>query len=142
MFGIFSHKVNKPTSKLMRGFNDYFYAPHSRHSEVRTEDIKKIKKLEILAYSKEAGVYIAASKDGRQIFVTGHSEYDANTLALEYERDVQKGLKIAVPVNYYPGDNPKNKPVVTWRAHASLLYSNWLNYYVYQTTPYDVTKIK
>ncbi len=142
MFGIFRHKVNKPTAKLMRGFNDYFNAPHSRHSEVRTEDIRQNKKLEILSSSKEAGVYIAASKDGRQIFVTGHSEYDANTLALEYERDISRGLNIKIPVNYYPEDNPKNKPVVSWRAHANLLFSNWLNYYVYQTTPYDVTKIK
>ena len=142
MFGIFTHKVNKPTSKLMRGFNDYFNAPHSRHSEVRLEEVRREKRLEVLAYSKEAGLYIAASRDGRQIFVMGHPEYDYNTLALEYQRDVDRGLPIPVPVNYFPGDNPKNKPVVTWRAHASLLYSNWLNYYVYQTTPYDLSKIK
>jgi len=140
--GVFKHKVNRITSKLMRGFDNEFYAPHSRHTEVRAEDIKKVKELEILAESKEAGVYIVFTKKGRQIFVMGHSEYDANTLRDEYFRDLERGKNPEIPVNYFPNDNPKKKPSVTWRAHASLLFSNWLNYYVYQITPYDIKKIK
>ena len=140
--GVFKHKVNRKTAKLVRGFDSEFYAPHSRYTEVRAEDIKKIKELEILADSDEAGVYIVFSKGGRRIFVTGHSEYDANTLAEEYNRDLQRGLNPKVPKNYFPDDNPKKPPIVRWKSHASLLFSNWLNYFVYQITPYDIDSIK
>ncbi|RNB60264.1 homoserine O-succinyltransferase [Brevibacillus gelatini] len=138
MFGVFPHTLNKKNVKLFRGFDNCFYVPHSRHTENRREDIEKVPELEILSESKEAGVYIVATKDGRQIFVTGHSEYDPTTLQDEYERDRNKGLDIAVPRNYYPDDDPSREPIVTWRAHANLLFSNWLNYYVYQETPYDL----
>lgn len=140
--GIFKHKVNRSTAKLLRGFDNEFYAPHSRHTEVRAEDIKKVSALEILADSEEAGVYIVFTKKGRQIFVMGHSEYDANTLRDEYIRDLDKGINPEVPKHYFPDDNPKKKPVVKWRSHASLLFSNWLNYFVYQITPYDIKNIK
>lgn len=140
--GIFKHKVNRSTAKLLRGFDNEFYAPHSRHTEVRAEDIKKVSALEILADSEEAGVYIVFTKKGRQIFVMGHSEYDANTLRDEYIRDLDKGINPEVPIHYFPDDNPKKKPVVKWRSHASLLFSNWLNYFVYQITPYDIKNIK
>lgn len=140
--GVFLHKVNRKTSKLVRGFDNEFYAPHSRYTEVRAEDIRKNKELEILAESDEAGVYIISTKKGRQIFVTGHAEYDADTLASEYRRDVEKGINPAVPKHYFPGDNPSKSPVVRWRSHASLLFSNWLNYFVYQITPYDIEAIK
>lgn len=140
--GIFKHKVNRSTAKLLRGFDNEFYAPHSRHTEVRAEDIKKVKELEILSQSDEAGVYIVFTRKGRQIFVMGHSEYDANTLRDEYIRDVDRGLNPEVPKHYFPDDNPKKKPVVKWRSHASLLFSNWLNYFVYQITPYDINTIK
>ncbi len=139
--GVFLHRVNRKTSKLVRGFDSHFYAPHSRHTEVRANDIKKVKELEILAESPDAGVYIVFTKGGRQVFVTGHSEYDADTLKLEYERDLAKGLNPKIPVNYFPNDDPKKKPVVKWRSHASLLFSNWLNYFVYQITPYDIETI-
>ena len=142
MFGVFEHKVLKKKSKLLRGFDDTFYAPHSRHTEVRRADVEKVAELQILAESDVAGLYIVASKDRKNIFVTGHSEYDADTLHKEYVRDLEAGLPIEVPVNYYPGDNYKKQPMVTWRAHANLLFSNWLNYYVYQTTPYDLNDIK
>ena len=141
MFGIFEHKVLNPRSKLVRGFDDTFYAPHSRHTGVDRELIAQNENLSILAESEEAGVYIVATKGGKQFFVTGHSEYDPLTLAEEYFRDVEKGLEIAVPKNYFPEDNPKKKPKVAWRSHANLLYSNWLNYYVYQITPYDISKV-
>ena len=140
--GVFEHKVNRRTAKLVRGFDSVFYAPHSRHTEVKAEDIKKVKELEILAQSDEAGVYIVVTKKGRQIFVTGHSEYDANTLADEYYRDLDKGLNPEIPANYFTDNDPKKKPVVRWRSHASLLFSNWLNYFVYQITPYDIKSIK
>jgi homoserine O-succinyltransferase len=142
MFGIYSHKVLKPHAKLMRGFDDNFFAPHSRYTEVRREDIAKVGELVILAESEEAGIYIVASKNGRHVFVTGHSEYDQETLGREYERDIAKGLDIQVPNNYFPGGDPQAKPVVNWRAHANLLYTNWLNYYVYQETPYAIESIK
>lgn len=142
VFGVFSHRVTKQHVKLLRGFDDKFYAPHSRHAEVRKGDIEKIPVLEILAESREAGVYLVVSQDGRQVFVTGHPEYDPVTLKWEYDRDVQKGLSIAIPINYYPGDDPSRAPVVKWRSHANLLFSNWLNYYVYQETPYDLKEIK
>ncbi len=141
MFGVFRHNVNIKHTKLLRGFDDVFFAPHSRHTEVRREDIEKTEELEILAESDEAGIYIAASKNGRDIFVTGHAEYDPLTLKAEYDRDIAKGLKIAVPKNYYPDDNPDLTPVVRWRSQANLLFSNWLNYYVYQETPYNLSDI-
>ena len=142
MFGIFEHTVREKTSMLFRGFDDYFLAPHSRHTTVSEEDILAEPALKILAVSEKAGVYAVKSRNNRQIFITGHSEYDQNTLAKEYFRDINLGKEIAVPENYFPNDNPQNPPRVTWRAHANLLYSNWLNYFVYQTTPYDITDIK
>lgn len=142
MFGVFEHKVNRTTSKLMRGFDNSFYVPHSRHTTVLREDIEKVSELEILSESDEAGVYIVFTKAGKQIFVTGHSEYDAHTLHEEYVRDIDKGLEIAVPKNYYPGDDATKEPMMRWRSHASLLYSNWLNYFVYQITPYNIDEIK
>lgn len=141
MFGVFEHGVNRTTSKLMRGFDSSFYVPHSRHTTVLREDIEKVPELEILSESDEAGVYIVFTKAGKQIFVTGHSEYDANTLHDEYMRDRNKGLDIAVPKNYYPNDDPERPPMMRWRSHASLLYANWLNYFVYQITPYNIDEI-
>ncbi|MDQ2085683.1 homoserine O-succinyltransferase [Herbivorax sp. ANBcel31] len=141
-FGIFSHEVTKKNVKLIRGFDDVFCAPHSRYTETRKEDIEKVSELEILSESEEAGVYLIATKDGRKVFVTGHSEYDPLTLKTEYERDIARGLKTKIPENYFPGDNPNNHPIVDWRGHANLLFSNWLNYYVYQETPFDVSKIE
>lgn len=141
-FGVFNHKVRRTTAKLVRGFDNFFYAPHSRHTEVRAEDIHNTPELEILADSDEAGVYIITTKKGRQIFVMGHSEYDADTLKNEYFRDLEKGLTPNIPKNYFYNDNPKNKPVVRWRSHAHLLFSNWLNYFVYQITPYNIDDIK
>lgn len=141
MFGVFPHTINKNNVRLLRGFDDEFLAPHSRHTEVRREDIEKVPALEILSESKEAGVYIVATRDGRQIFVTGHSEYDPLNLKSEYERDINKGLDIDVPKNYFPGDDPSQPPVVRWRGHANLLFANWLNYHVYQETPYDLDEL-
>ncbi|MCI6909424.1 MAG: homoserine O-succinyltransferase [Eubacteriales bacterium] len=141
MFGVFEHRVLEPFNPLFRGFNDTFDAPHSRHTEVRREDIERVPGLSILAESDEAGVYLVSDKEGRRIFVTGHSEYDADTLALEYFRDQSKGLPIEVPKHYFPGDDPAKRPRVTWRAHSTLLFTNWLNYYVYQSTPYDLEKL-
>jgi homoserine O-succinyltransferase len=137
VFGIFPHKAKKPTAPLLRGFDDVFLVPHSGHTEISAADIQKIPELEILSVSKEAGVHIVASKDGSKVFVTGHSEYDELTLKNEYERDLKKGLAIEMPKYYFPYDDPINSPIVRWRSHAFLLYSNWLNYYVYQTTPYN-----
>ena len=142
MFGVFAHSVNEKNIRLFRGFDDVFYAPHSRHTEIRRSDIEKISDLQILSESEEAGVYIVASKDERRIFVTGHSEYDALTLELEYDRDIARELDPKVPKNYYLNDNPKLPPMVSWRSHANLLFSNWLNYYVYQETPYNMNEIK
>lgn len=142
MFGVFPHKLNKKYVKLFRGFDDLFYVPHSRYTEVRREDIEKVPELEILSESEESGIYVVASKDGSQIFVTGHSEYDPLTLKAEYDRDIAKGINIKVPRNYFPDDDPSKPPVVLWRGHANLLFSNWLNYYVYQETPYDLKQIK
>jgi homoserine O-succinyltransferase/O-acetyltransferase len=141
MFGVFEHRVLSPTEKLLRGFDDIFLAPHSRHTEIRRADIDKINDLQMLAESDEAGVYILGSKDGRHIFVTGHSEYDPLTLKGEYDRDVNKGLPIHVPINYYPQNDPTQPPRVRWRGHANLLYSNWLNYYVYQPTAFEPNDI-
>jgi len=142
MFGVFEHKLNKKHVKLLRGFDDVFFVPHSRHTEVRREDIEKVKGLEILSESSESGVYLVASRDGKQFFITGHSEYDVLTLKKEYERDLAKGLKIAMPKNYFPNNDPKREPLVSWRAHANLIYCNWLNYYVYQETPFNLKEIK
>ena len=142
MFGVFKHKVDRKTSMLFRGFDDEFFVPHSRHTEVRIEDVKKHPEIKILSTSKEAGLFVAATDKGRQIYVTGHSEYDADTLKKEYVRDVEAGKDIEIPKNYFEDDNPKKKPVVTWRSCANLFYSNWLNYFVYQTTPYDINEIR
>jgi len=142
LFGVFPHKVERKSSMLFRGFDDTFMVPHSRHTTIRREDVEAVKELKILSTSAEAGIYALATNKGRQIFITGHSEYDADTLMLEYLRDKEAGLPIDIPKNYFPNDDDSKKPVVTWRSHANLIYSNWLNYYVYQTTPYDITKIK
>ena len=142
LFGVFEHKVDYKKSILFRGFDDVFMVPHSRHTTIDAEDIKKVKELKILSTSKEAGVYAVSTKNGKQIFITGHSEYDADTLLNEYNRDVSQGLPIEIPKNYFKNDDPKKNPVVSWRSHANLLYSNWLNYFVYQTTPYDIESIK
>lgn len=139
--GVFEHRVLYPAHPLLRGFDDYFWAPHSRYTEVRKSDIDKIPELETLAVSKRAGVYLAANRNGRQVFVTGHCEYDRDTLAKEYFRDVEKGIPAAVPENYFVGDDPKKVPVFKWKSHASLLFSNWLNYFVYQRTPYDLSDL-
>ncbi|NLB80749.1 MAG: homoserine O-succinyltransferase [Clostridiaceae bacterium] len=142
VFGVFEHKPKRKTKMLMRGFDDVFYAPHSRYTEVLEKEISAVANLEVLAVSKEVGVYLVTSKGGKQIFVMGHSEYDDVTLSQEYYRDLDKGLDTAIPKNYFPNDDPKQRPKVTWRAHANLLFSNWLNYHVYQATPYDITQIK
>lgn len=138
IFGIYSHRVIHRKVPLMRGFDDVFLAPHSRYTEVAREDIVKVSELNILAESEEAGVFIAMTEAGKQIYVMGHPEYDRITLDTEYKRDIDKGLSIEVPVNYYKDDNPDNAPLLTWRAHANAFYTNWLNYYVYQQTPYDL----
>lgn len=140
-FGIYEHKLSVKNEKLFRGFDDVYYAPHSRHTEVRLDDVLKNTQLDVLSYSDEAGLYIAATKDRRQIFVTGHSEYEKDTLKNEYMRDKSKGLDIVIPKNYFMDDDDNKEPVVRWRAHANLLYVNWLNYYVYQETPYDLNSI-
>jgi homoserine O-succinyltransferase len=141
MFGIFDHRVNDRKIPLVRGFDDIFPAPHSRHTEVRKADIIRVKDLVMISESDEAGVYIVGTRDGRRFFVTGHSEYDPYTLKDEYVRDKSRGLDIDVPKNYFPDDDPTASPLVTWRSHANLLFSNWLNYYVYQVTPYDRKQI-
>jgi homoserine O-succinyltransferase len=141
MFGVFPHQVEVQHERLLRGFDDIFYAPHSRHTEIRAADIRQVPELDLLVQSEEAGVYIVASRDRRNFYITGHSEYDPLTLKGEYDRDVEKGLPIQIPRNYYPGDDPSRHPVIRWRGHAHLLYSNWLNYYVYQATPYDINRI-
>jgi homoserine O-succinyltransferase len=141
LFGVYPHKADYKRAILLRGFDDEFYAPHSRHTTVLREDIEKVWDLRIIASSEEAGVYVVQTKHGRQIFVTGHSEYDADTLKTEYLRDKNLGLPISVPKNYFPDDDDSKDPVVKWRGHANLLFSNWLNYFVYQTTPYDIMEI-
>ena len=141
LFGVFPHKADYKRAILLRGFDDEFWAPHSRHTTIDRSDIEAIPGLKILASSDEAGVYIVMNKEGRQIFVTGHSEYDPDTLEREYLRDKYLGLPIKVPKNYYPGDDDSKAPIVRWRGHGNLLYSNWLNYFVYQTTPYDIMSV-
>ncbi len=141
MFGVFPHKVENKRYILFRGFDDEFLVPHSRHTTISREDIEKVPDLKILAYSDIAGVYAVSTDNGKQIFITGHSEYDADTLKNEYLRDKDAGLQIDIPVNYFPDDDPTKPPLVTWRSHANLLFSNWLNYFVYQTTPYDIESL-
>ena len=142
LFGVFPHTVEYKRSILFRGFDDVFYVPHSRHTTILREDIEKVPELRILASSEEAGVYVVFTKEGKQIFITGHSEYDPHTLKEEYDRDVAAGKPITVPENYYPDDDPTKEPVVRWRGHAHLLFANWLNYFVYQTTPYDLKELE
>lgn len=141
LFGVYPHQADYKRAILLRGFDDEFWVPHSRHTTIDRKDIEQVPGLKILASSREAGVYIVMSKEGRQIFVTGHSEYDPDTLEKEYLRDKNLGLPIKVPANYYPGDDDTKSPIVRWRGHANLLYSNWLNYFVYQTTPYDIMAV-
>ena len=142
LFGVYPHRVERRFSMLMRGFDDTFMVPHSRHTTVLREDIECCGRLKLLASSEQAGVYAVSTAGGRQIFITGHSEYDARTLEAEYLRDKAAGLPIHMPENYYPNNDDTQPPMVTWRSHASLLYQNWLNYFVYQTTPYDISNIR
>lgn len=141
MFGVFEHYINNKNADLTRGLDDMFYAPHSRHTEVKREDIEKISELEILSESDDAGIFIVANKSRRQVFITGHLEYERNTLSDEYFRDFNKGLDIEVPRNYFPNDDTTLRPMVTWRGSANIVFSNWLNYCVYQNTPYDLEKL-
>jgi len=142
MFGVFRHTATDPTNSIFRGYDDEFFVPHSRHTEVRREDILKVKELTILSESEESGIYMVMARNGRDFFITGHSEYSPYTLDTEYKRDVSKGLPIELPANYYTQNNPELPPLVRWRAHANLLFSNWLNYFVYQETPFDIREIK
>lgn len=142
LFGVFPHKVEYKNPILMRGFDDVFMVPHSRHTTIKREDVEKVQEIRILASSDEAGIYAMFTKGGRQVFITGHSEYDPETLKNEYLRDINAGLPIKPPKNYFPEDDPSKPPLVTWRSHANLLYSNWLNYFVYQTTPYDLSSLR
>ncbi|MGN1421883.1 MAG: homoserine O-succinyltransferase [Oscillospiraceae bacterium] len=138
--GVFTHRMLTPKSRLFHGFDSEFCVPHSRHTEVRAEDILRVPGLKIMAVSDEAGVYAVCTEDSKQFFITGHSEYDAETLDTEYRRDLAKGLSPEIPKHYYPDDDPSKLPVLTWRAHSTLLYTNWLNYFVYQTTPFDISE--
>ena len=142
MFGIFKHKVYDHQNPIFRGFDDEFYVPQSRHTEVRKSDIEKVPELTLLSESEESGVYMVMARGGREFFITGHSEYSPYTLDTEYRRDLDKGLPIEMPLNYYRNNDPKKGPLVRWRGHANLLFSNWLNYFVYQQTPYDIREIK
>ena len=142
MFGIFPHRAEVSNCQLLRGFDDIFYVPHSRNTEIRREDIERIPQLEILTSSDISGVHIVANKNGRQYFITGHSEYDRDTLANEYRRDLDKGIDIQLPYNYFPDDNPDNVPLFSWRCTANLMFSNWLNYCVYQRTPYNLEELE
>ena len=142
MFGIFPHRAEVSNCQLLRGFDDIFYVPHSRNTEVRREDIDRIPQLEILTSSDISGVHIVANKNGRQYFITGHSEYDRETIANEYRRDVSKGIDIQIPYNYFPNDDPDNVPVFSWRSTGNLLFSNWINYCVYQKTPYNLDELE
>ena len=142
VFGVFEHRVLEPLNPIFRGFDDIFYVPHSRHTEVLKSEIQKVDDLKVLAESKDAGVYMVMTKDGRDLFLTGHAEYNPLTLDNEYKRDLSKGLKIDVPINYYPYDDADFKPVVRWRSTANLMFNNWLNYFVYQATPFNINDIK
>lgn len=142
MFGVFEHRLFDPQNPIFRGFDDIFYVPHSRHTEIRAEDIRKNPDLTLLSESPESGVYMVMARNGREFYITGHSEYSPLTLDTEYKRDIAKGLPINMPQNYYRDNNPDNEPLVRWRSHANLLFTNWLNYFVYQETPYDLTKIQ
>ena len=142
MFGVFEHTKADSTSPILRGFDDIFYVPHSRHTEIKKEDILKVPELRILSESRESGVYMVASVNGRELFLTGHSEYSPDTLDVEYKRDLDKKLPIEMPKNYYKDDNPDNPPLVRWRSQANMLFVNWLNYFVYQETPYNIDAIK
>lgn len=141
-FGVFSHQIIEPQNPIFRGFDDEFFVPHSRHTTILKEDVEKVQELTILSESKEAGIYLVVGRNGREFFVTGHPEYSPNTLGDEYHRDVAKGLDIDVPQNYFPNNDPTKPPLVRWRGHANLLYSNWLNYFVYQETPYNISDIR
>lgn len=141
LFGVFSHKIVYKNPILLRGFDDEFLVPHSRHTTVLLEDVEAESRLKVLAQSNEAGLYAAMTEGGKQVFITGHSEYDRDTLKGEYIRDLTLGRQIEIPCNYFPDDDPEKEPVMKWRSHANLLYSNWLNYFVYQTTPFDLTKL-
>lgn len=142
-FGVFEHHmIGSERNPLFRGFDDVFYVPHSRHCEIRREDIEQIAELSLLSYSQESGVHIIMGRNGREFYIMGHSEYAPNTLDNEYRRDISRGLPIEIPQNYYRDDNPENGPIVRWRSHGNLLFSNWLNYFVYQLTPYDLNHIK
>ncbi len=142
LFGVFEHKIEYNNSQLLKGFDDIFMVPHSRHTTIERSDIESDENLQILASSHDAGVYIVANKNGRQYFITGHSEYDRNTLAEEYLRDIEKGLEIDVPCNYFPENNPEKEPHFSWGCHANLMFSNWLNYCIYQSTPYDLSELE
>ncbi len=142
VFGVFAHRVTRPLNPLVRGFDEVFYAPHSRHTEILESEVAKVPELRILAKSDEAGLHILSTENGRQVFVCGHQEYDRDTLRAEYERDLAAGLPIEVPKNYFVDDDPSKEVIFRWRSHANLLYGNWLNYYVYQETPYDLSKLK
>lgn len=141
MFGIFDHKVKDKKLSLFRGFDDIFRAPHSRHTELKSKDFHHVRKVQIISESDKAGVYMAMAENGKQIFITGHPEYSLRTLDREYKRDKEKGLPIEIPQNYFPGDDPLERPILSWRSHANLLFMNWLNYYVYQATPFDLGDI-
>ena len=140
--GVFKHHIDDELNPIFRGFDDVFYVPHSRYSEVRRNDIEKVPELKIIAESDESGIYMVMARGGREFFITGHSEYSPGTLDFEYHRDLEKGINPAIPVNYYYNDDPSQQPIVRWRSHANLLFSNWLNYFVYQATPYDIREIK
>ena len=142
LFGIFPHRVERKSSILFRGFDEEFMVPQSRHTTVLREDIERVPQLKILAASEETGIYAVSTENGRQIFITGHSEYDADTLKNEYLRDLSQGKPIKMPINYFPNDDETQPPRVSWRAHANLLFSNWLNYFVYQSTPYDLDEVQ
>ena len=142
LFGVFPHTMARPQSPLFRGFDDVFYVPHSRYTENRLEDILACQELQLLSVSEQAGVFAVKSEDNRRFFITGHPEYDPDTLANEYFRDIQKGKDIDLPANYFPNDDPAQPPIVRWRSAGQLFYTNWLNYYVYQTTPYDLKQIE
>lgn len=142
LFGVFEHKIEYNNSQLLKGFDDIFMVPHSRHTTIERSDIESNENLQILSSSPDAGVYIVANKNGRQYFITGHSEYDRKTLADEYFRDLEKGLEIDVPYNYFPENNPEKEPHFSWACHANLMFSNWLNYCIYQSTPYDLSELE